>query len=238
MKKIVACVICILLTSFVAFARDALTADLRLSLLLGGTWVNGATELNSKSVDYKTNWQPFGAQEACDFFIHGFFIGIHEEIGLGVANLNTKDFKTVGTYTFDGSDWSAHYGYRNTLWFIHVGPVFALRPAKVISFHIAPLFGFEQMWRTSAVIESNWTYRIKSESDYTHGFSVGADLYTRLRFNRFLIVGGIKALFLPFPEIISTSSALFGQNMGEVTAKPAFSVKGHLGFGIEIGERL
>lgn len=103
MKKIVTCLIGILFFVFPVVARDALTADLRLSLIGGGTWVNGTTELNKKSVDYKTNWQPFGVQESCDFFIHVFFVGIHEEIGLAAANLNTKDFKTVGNYTYDGT---------------------------------------------------------------------------------------------------------------------------------------
>ena len=93
------------------------------------------------------------------------------------------------------------------------------------------------MLYASTNVKSYLTYQIKSESDYAHGFSMGADLYARLRFNRFLIVGGLKTTFMPSPTIISASSVLTS-DMGDVTAKPAFSIKGHLGFGIEIGERL
>ena len=236
MKKIVTCLIGILFFVFPVVARDALTADLRLSLIGGGTWVNGTTELNKKSVDYKTNWQPFGVQESCDFFIHGFFVGIHEEIGLAAANLNTKDFKTVGNYTYDGTP--AKHSTNNLLYFIHIGPVFALRPAKVISFNAALIFGFEQMWYASTEYGSYPHFFAKSDSEYAHGFSMGLDLSTRLRFNRFLIVGGVKTTVMPFPKIISASSKLIEEHMGDVNPQAAFSVKGHIGFGIEIGERL
>ena len=238
MKKISIFIISILFAAIPAVAKDAVTADLRVSLTGGGTWVKGSAEFDNNSVDYKTNWQPFGFQEACDFFIRGFFIGIHEEIGMGVANLNTKDFKTVGKYNFSGKQSSDSYGNNNILWFINVGPVFALRPAKVISFNIAPFFGFEQMWRSSTDYGHYPSYNIKTESDYAHGFNIGIDLYTRLRFNRFLIVGGVKASAIPSPTIISTSSELIGKGFDKVNGQSAISVKWHIGFGIEIGERL
>jgi hypothetical protein len=222
-KKVLLFSILFFVFGFILSAQ-AVTSDLYLSFVGGQRWISGKVD----DFDYQTKWQPFGLQESCDFFIKDFFIGIHQEMGID-GTTNKKDFKRIGMYKFAGGKIDGSYTNVDFSWFFNIGPVFSFKPVNRLVLNITPMIGNDWgMFFTSRLS--------KYEDDFFNQLVLSLDAAARVRFNRFIIVGGIKASYAPFMVATTRSSEVTISDMN-VKVYSNFAIQGHIGAGIEIGKR-